>query len=378
MSASFERTIFDTPRATEYFTIEELQAQTGQHDYEFFHLCFKELVNNALDAAESANVSPEIDITVILRDEVILLMVGDNGVGLNPEVIERILNFNYRTSDKAAYRSPTRGLQGNAFKTLIGMPYALGRVTPINIASGGIRHVIRAWVDPAGEVRTEHRQVPSPITSGTHISLPLPMREEEQVFDPLDWAADFALFNPYAVVQIRMIDKRGEQSQHADSDPAGIQKMYQSSVVLGDGWRKFLPTDATAIHWYDTKAFHQLVYSYIGVAERGGRDLPLREFVRQFRGLGRNAPAKLICDAFPEVRHLSDLTNRDAEIARLHKAMKVATKPPSENVLGLIGRDHLVANLDRRYGVKRSWYQKVAESPSSSRSPLLRPNGRGG
>ena len=137
--------------------------------------------------------------------------------------------------------------------------------------------------------------------------------------------------------------------------------MYQSSVVLGDGWRKFLPTDATAIHWYDTKAFRRLVYAYIGAAERGGRDLPLREFVRQFRGLGLNAPAKLICDAFPNVRHLSDLTNRDEEIIRLHKAMKVATKPPSENVLGLIGRDHLVANLDRRYGVKRSWYQKVAD-----------------
>jgi hypothetical protein len=192
MSASFERTHFDTPRATEYFSIEELQAQTGREDYEFFHVALKELVDNGLDAAESANVSPEIAISVIQLDEGTIISVGDNGVGLSPDTIERILDFNYRTSDKAAYKAPTRGLQGNATKTLIGMPFALGRALPINIASGGIRHTICAWVDPAGQVR---------------------IHEEDQEFDPLGWAADFALFNPHSLVQIRLIDKRGEQSQ---------------------------------------------------------------------------------------------------------------------------------------------------------------------
>jgi hypothetical protein len=34
---------------------------------------------------------------------------GDNANGIQPETIKRILNFETRTSDKTAYRSPTRG-----------------------------------------------------------------------------------------------------------------------------------------------------------------------------------------------------------------------------------------------------------------------------
>jgi hypothetical protein len=104
------------------------------------------------------------------------------------------------------------------------------------------------------------------------------------------------------------------------------QEMYQPSVTLGEGWRKFLLTDPTAIHWYDDLSFRRLVYAYIGSAERGGRDLPLREFVQQFRGLSRSAAAKQVCDVFPQVRHLSDLTSQDAVIPRLHKT---CGSPPS-------------------------------------------------
>ncbi len=141
---------------------------------------------------------------------------------------------------------------------------------------------------------------------------------------------------------------------HAESEQAEIEDLYQPSVALLDGWRKFLPTDATAIHWYDLPAFRHLVYSYIGVAERGGRDLPLRDFVRQFRSLGRSASAKLICDSFPKIRHLSDFINHEDEVDRLYKAMRLAVKPLSANVLGSIGQEHLVGNLDRRYRVKRA------------------------
>jgi len=53
-----ERTIFETPRAAEYFDARELQAQTGQPRYEFATVVLKELVDNALDAAETAGVAP--------------------------------------------------------------------------------------------------------------------------------------------------------------------------------------------------------------------------------------------------------------------------------------------------------------------------------
>ena len=54
------------------------------------------------------------------RDEgAITLSISDNGRGMTPELIKSILDFNIRVSDKVIYRSPTRGAQGNAFKTIL-------------------------------------------------------------------------------------------------------------------------------------------------------------------------------------------------------------------------------------------------------------------
>jgi hypothetical protein len=57
--------------------------------------------------------------------------------------VEKVLDYNVRVSDKAVYRSPTRGAQGNALKTVIGIPYALGRKESVNIVGHGVRHKIR-------------------------------------------------------------------------------------------------------------------------------------------------------------------------------------------------------------------------------------------
>ena len=126
MSAVLERTLFSVSRAAEYFAAAELQAQTGQPAHRFAAVALKELVDNALDAAEAAGVAPEIAIDVARLGGDLRLAVGDNGPGLAPETVRRVLDFATRTSDKAAYRAPTRGLQGNALKTVLGIPVALG------------------------------------------------------------------------------------------------------------------------------------------------------------------------------------------------------------------------------------------------------------
>jgi DNA topoisomerase VI subunit B len=56
MKPALQRTTFETPRASEYFSSQELQAQTGQPPYRFASVVLKEIVDNALDAAESAGV----------------------------------------------------------------------------------------------------------------------------------------------------------------------------------------------------------------------------------------------------------------------------------------------------------------------------------
>ncbi len=140
-----ERQIFTTSRLLDYFSEKELMLQTG-HDREHWpEVALKELVDNALDAAEDSGTAPEVSVTV----EDNTLTVADNGPGIAPDVVTRILNFSTKTSSKDFYVSPTRGAQGNALKTLIAMPHVLsgGAGGQLEISSQGVRHVINVAVD---------------------------------------------------------------------------------------------------------------------------------------------------------------------------------------------------------------------------------------
>lgn len=126
MTVKLERTTFETSRAAEYFDARQLSALTGVPQYEFASVCLKELIDNALDACETAGVAPEVGVEaeyILGQDPAVLrLAISDNGPSMPPELINKILDYNVRVSDKMAYRSPTRGAQGNALKTVIGIP----------------------------------------------------------------------------------------------------------------------------------------------------------------------------------------------------------------------------------------------------------------
>ena len=205
--ARLQRTTFEVSRASEYFDARQLSALTGVAQTEFASVCLKELVDNALDAAEAAGVEPEIGIEVEVDDATIRMTISDNGPGIPPEVVHKILDYSIRVSDKAAYRSPTRGAQGNALKIVIGIPYALGSQEPLIVKALGVRHSITPWVDPAGGVHFTH-DTTQETTEGTTVSLVMPRRvhsREEygyylQDFNAVHWARSFAAFNPHATL----------------------------------------------------------------------------------------------------------------------------------------------------------------------------------
>lgn len=205
-----ERTTFETSRAAEYFSRRELSAMTGQPPANFSSVVLKELLDNSLDACEAAGVEPRITVSAEANAQSSwLLAVSDNADGIPPETVDKILNFATRTSDKAAYRSPTRGAQGNALKTVLGIPHALGLEEPVIIEACGVRHEIRAWADPAGELRIDHETNSVPTSPGTSITLALP-ENAEQDFDALAWVAAFAAFNPHARIVFEPCSIRGD------------------------------------------------------------------------------------------------------------------------------------------------------------------------
>lgn len=357
MGAQLERTIFETSRAREYFDRAELQAQTGQPAYNFATVVLKELVDNGLDAAETVGRAPAITIEVAERTGALRLSVQDNGAGIQPETVARILNFHTRTSDKAAYRAPTRGAQGNALKTVLGIPFALGSLEPVVIEACGVRHVLFPRADPTGDVQVIRTEEPAPQADGTRVTVALPNQGQE--FCPAYWARAFALFNPHAAVRIRCGAESGE---HAQSDEAETTDSYRPSVSFPGDWRKFLPTDLTSPWWYDPAALSRLVFSHIKATREGARDLPLREFVQQFRGLSGTAKAKRVKDALPAVARLSDFETRPDLTGDLLDAMRSVTgKPPSAAVLGCVGEEHLLRCLGEWHGAKRHWYRRVSE-----------------
>ena len=173
---AIKRTVFSTPRSAEFLELRALQAQTGQHAEEFGHVVVKELLDNALDAAETASRTPVIDIATRTDkyNEITFVTVSDNGAGITPATVTGLCDFTMLVSDKARYRGPTRGAQGNALKTLLGIPYALGVAEPVVIESAGVRHELRVTVDRLGDVVVTHEETVSDRAVGTSVTVPLP------------------------------------------------------------------------------------------------------------------------------------------------------------------------------------------------------------
>jgi DNA topoisomerase VI subunit B len=331
------RTISERSRDAEFFDAAELERQTGQPRARFGSVALKELLDNGGDAAETAGRAPCLTLTVTHRsDELVTLAVQDNGLGMAPATVARILNFATRTSDKAAYKSPTRGAQGNALKTILGIPWALGCAEPLMITSQGVEHCIRAALDPSGDLLLTHTTRPVAPHAGTYVTLTVPQDALDR--DPAYWGQAFALFNPHASVKIC----QGAEADLACSEPEGaVEHFYQATMAFPKPWRKYLPGDPTSAWWYSVDDLTRRIFSHISESRRGGPDFLLRDFVRKyFTNLSANAAAKAVCAAVPTITRLSDFASQEAAVATLHAAMRREGKPPSPATLGTIGADH--------------------------------------
>jgi DNA topoisomerase VI subunit B len=145
-----EREMFTFSRSKEYFDVGELVTMTGQPQGRFPEVIIKELLDNGLDSAEKAKTPPRVDIRLEHRGKRLVVSISDNGTGIEPDTVKKLLDFSTRTSDKAPYRSPTRGALGNAFKTILGMPFAMGIHVTVLEASANPEQNGGIWTSPHG------------------------------------------------------------------------------------------------------------------------------------------------------------------------------------------------------------------------------------
>jgi len=326
------RQTFTTSRELEYFSETELVTQTGYRKAEWWPgVLVKELVDNALDVCERVGVAPEITIEFTCDS----LTITDNGPGIPAEVVERILDFTTRTSDKAAYVSPTRGAQGNALKTVLAIPFVLngGKASVATIEAQGLRHVITVATDHIARRPQIGHEIEDVVNSaGTSVRIELNSASSELADHATAFLQkllfDYSLFNPHATF---ILDLNGE-----------IQRFDRTQSC----WTKWLPSEPTSAHWYNVERLENLIASYVAAERTGGKGRTVREFVSEFRGLSGTAKQKKVtADAGLERAYLRDLVtegghlDREA-VDRLLAVMQEFSSPVKPEALGILGEQH--------------------------------------
>jgi hypothetical protein len=341
-----ERTTFETSRLLEYFTERELRYQTGRQPAEWPLVILKECIDNALDACEDAGIAPVITVRLFETGAGAHITVSDNGAGMPLEVVERILDYSVRVSDKEAYVSPTRGAQGNALKTIIAIPYVLSLLAKesrpaghVSIESRGVCHALTVATDLLRQApRIDHEQRRGGAELGTSVGVALNytcLPVTSYAATSYKWVRNYALFNPHASFQLVC---NGDEYNFNAGLPA---------------FEKWTPSDPTSPHWYDADDLGRLIGSHIVHAEQGGHDLTLREFVSQFRGLSSTAKQKQVTAAFCQKR-LSDFLEDGhldgAGIGRLLESLRGESRPVKPALLGVLGEEWLRSALAEGHG----------------------------
>lgn len=290
----------------------------------------KELIDNALDACESAGIAPNIDLSVLEGK----VTVADNGPGIPDHVIDGVLDFSVRISTNSAYVSPSRGQLGNALKCVVAAPFVLnGSVGIVDIEANKQRHRIEIRMDHIRQepviTRTLHSSDISAGTKWTLHSLELACLLDGDESGDLYWAnwtrLDFESLNPHARITLN----------------------GQLAFRYADIQKKWTTNKPTSPHWYSLERFQNLVAHY--VREQGSTTV--RDFSGQFLGLTRSPiRSQLLERTNMAAKSMADLVvdgrvDRE-QTATLLDAMKALTDEVEPSRLGAVGRDAVLGWME--------------------------------
>jgi hypothetical protein len=331
------RVAFTVSRLMEFCSLRELQNQTGHAYDDWLLVVLKELVDNAIDDCEEAEVAPDIMITVKRGS----ITIKDNGGGIPTATIKSILDYTKRVSSREAYVSPTRGAQGNALKTILAMAYVLNRevynkknIEPVGqtiIETRGQKHRIEFRVDHVNnEPKISHAITRSPVTVGTKITIAWPQKWDWQYsaapFKGL--AESYTWLNPHLTLRGTWFGKKSINVAATDT-----------------AWTKWKPRNPTSAFWYNEARIQRYLGAHVALDRERGQHRTVREFIGEFRGLSRSATQrKVLAEVGCSHQSLAQFfgikqVNQNG-IAKLLAAMRKHTKPVAPHHLGLIGADH--------------------------------------
>jgi Histidine kinase-, DNA gyrase B-, and HSP90-like ATPase len=362
-SEKIARTAFRTSRLLDFVYEKELTLQCGYSPHDWPLVAVKELLDNALDACEERGIAPKI--TVKVDDSSIT--VADNGAGIPPDVVDRLLDFSVRVSSREAYVAPDRGAQGNALKTIVAMPFVLdGEEGRVDIAGCGVMSEISFCVDriqqrPAADVSRSDKDgslvrvhwtsiASSEDGNGRHVFTSREAAALDRAANQIRQICwDFTFLNPHLTLTV---DLFGEVKTFKATNPE---------------WRKWTPSSPTSPHWYEPEHLERLVGAYITHdlqnGNQNGHGRTVREFVSEFKGLTSTIKQKRVLAATGLSRAplsallVDDQRDFDHEkTIRLLGAMKTEAKPVGPRLLGALGRAHLAERFGE-LGIRKGSFE---------------------
>lgn len=354
-------------REFDYIQLHWLEKTTGRPSHEWDIYIIKELIDNALDADEQWARSSEqpLELDVELRYS------RDEGRGVNEEHILYLLDFaicnsapfpakalssifdlTAYTSNKSHQRYPTRGQQGNALKTILGIPYALRREfyadyqtyrKPLVIETGDESFLISLDID---EYRQEAVLRPPEATprrgdaqDKTCVRVGIDRFRQEKARTTADlysWAQRYALLNPHVTFNWS-VNNSGEKTRwEFPADPS---------------WNNLFKGTAP-VHWYEYTQLRDLL---LEMERARGSDASLAEVLQTFAGFTAaddpgGARARALCDSLG-LRTLGDLRLADGHDQTLRKGLLPALERGGRRVpaaqLGGLEAAHLTNSLSR-------------------------------
>jgi DNA topoisomerase VI subunit B len=332
-----ERRFHTDSRAGENFTKDGLETLTGQSSRKWGRYAVKELVDNALGAAETTD-EPAVSVSLSLagpggrRRYVESVSVTDNGPGFSESELEHIADVERFGGTKRHYALPSRGTQGNALMTLLGIQH-LADGGPLTIETRGRTyefHVDDATIDAVPSVGVETTSSATVTDGGGTTTVSVEFGDAGQKWAKMPSIMEtlhgFATLNP-----------------HVRFDIAG-----RENTAAADTTTRYEPKGSAVggrVLWYDRSAFVERVRADI----RTEADLTVSEFVGTFDGLSSRSKCQTVlddADIEPDTTlsaaMLTDGRTIDfPALTRLHESMRDATSARSadnlHNTLGSVG-----------------------------------------
>jgi hypothetical protein len=373
-------------REFDYLQLHWLEKTAGRPSHEWDLYIVKELLDNALDADErwAREHGGAVELTVDLHYrhiEVLDIHSLDiavfNCAPFPTDLLPAIFDLTAYTSDKSHYNYPSRGQQGNALKTLLGIPYALRHFgygdyanirKPLVIETGDQVYVVSLEIDEACQQARLSPMRPTRLNPPHHgacvrVGIDRFVQEQPRTLADLHtWAQRFALLNPHATFHWRVRIGDQEASWNFAADPT---------------WHDLF-ADTASVHWYEYTQLRELL---LALERELGSETPLPQVLQAFAGFtpiedpdGKRA--KVLCNrlglqTLGDVRLTSDHvhTLRDTLWPALRRRGR---KVPVEQ-LGGLGERHTMDTVTRFFDPEAAplYRRIVRDDPADLAHPFV-------